>query len=400
MLLGNISARLMTSPVFAAHAMSTMTTASTIAAPHDASTPARGLYGPWADVLLLGGGSLVALAVLSLIKIDRASLVTLSVVMLGLANLVNHPHFAFSYQMFYGSWADLKSGKMPADLRRRWVFAGFIAPALLAVFILAGAMMSLRGQGFLLGITLTLMMLLVGWHYVKQGFGMAMMDGALKKRYWPAATRKALLMNAYACWGAAWVLSSMDLRVRKLWGVVGLDYIVPGWLVIIACSVAVLTTLWCALAVYRCVGQWRAQQLSWKQWPAAGLTAYCITLYVWLGMFSVEPAFVLVIPFFHSLQYLTVVSRYKVNEARAGQWSGKRLASFVLTGTVLGGLGFWILPSLVDYALTGQLPNQNMALGIACAWMFINVHHYLIDSVLWRQGNPNVKQYLFDAQPH
>ena len=89
-----------------------------------------------------------------------------------------------------------------------------------------------------------------------------------------------------------------------------------------------------------------------------------------------------------------------VNEARSGQWSGKRVAGFVLTGTVLGGLGFWIVPSLIDYALNGQLPDQRMALGIACAWMFIKVHHYLIDSVLWRQGNPNVKQYSFDAQPH
>lgn len=43
--------------------------------------------------------------------------------------------------------------------------------------------------------------------------------------------------------------------------------------------------------------------------------------------------------------------------------------------TVQGGLGFWIVPSLIDYALTGQLPDQRMALGIACAWMFINVHH-------------------------
>jgi hypothetical protein len=37
-----------------------------------------------------------------------------------------------------------------------------------------------------------------------------------------------------------------------------------------------------------------------------------------------------------------------------------------------------------------------VALSIACAWIFINVHHYFIDNVLWRQGNPKVKQFLFD----
>jgi len=25
------------------------------------------------------------------------------------------------------------------------------------------------------------------------------------------------------------------------------------------------------------------------------------------------------------------------------------------------------------------------------------VHHYFIDNVLWRQGNPNVKQFLLDS---
>lgn len=26
--------------------------------------------------------------------------------------------------------------------------------------------------------------------------------------------------------------------------------------------------------------------------------------------------------------------------------------------------------------------------------MFINIHHYFIDSVIWRNGNPEVRQFL------
>ena len=366
--------------------------------PHT-SAPGRGLFGPWADVLLLGGGSLLAMALLSVLRLDADSVVTLSVVMLVLANFVNHPHFAFSYQMFYGSWEEVKQGAMPADLRRRWWLAGVVAPVLLALGLLGGAMLSLRGHGFLLGLMLTLMGLLVGWHYVKQGFGMAMVDAALKKRYWPAAARTALLYNAYACWGAAWAIGNSTSLARELWGVLAIEYRVPGVLVAASCAIAVATTAWCGLAVYRCVRQWRAQQLGWKQMPVAGFAAYLITLYVWLGMIGAEPAFLLVIPFFHSLQYLTVVSRYKINEARAHQWHPKRLAGFVVTGLVLGALGFWLLPGLGDYLRTGQVPEmgKGLALTVACAWIFINVHHYLIDNVLWRQGNPKVKRFLFDA---
>lgn len=372
-----------------------------IALPANSRSPARGLFGPWADVLLLGGGSLLAMLVLAVLDLEPEGIVTLGALMVLLANFVNHPHFAFSYQLFYGSWTDVKQGVMPPDLRRRWWFAGVIAPVLLALGLLTGALLSIDGKSLMLGLTLTLMGLLVGWHYVKQGFGMAMVDAALKKRYWPAATRKALLMNAYACWGAAWTLGNSSSLARQLWGVFGIDYVIPGALIVGACLVAGGTTVWCAVEVYRCVSQWRGQQLGWKELPAAGFLAYLITLYVWLGLVGSDPAFALVIPFFHSLQYITVVSRYKVNEASVRQWTGKHLVYFVLTGTVIGALGFWLVPGAADYLRTGQIPlvETRVALTIGCAWIFINVHHYFIDSVLWRQGNPKVKQFLFDAKP-
>jgi hypothetical protein len=365
------------------------------------SAPARGLFGPWADVLLLGGGSMIAMLILGVLQLHGAGIVKLAAVMMLLANFVNHPHFAFSYQMFYGSWSDVSNGTMPRDLRRRWWIAGFIAPTVLGACLLIGAFVCVHGSSFLLSLSLTAMGLLVGWHYVKQGFGMAMVDAALKKRYWPAETRKALLYNAYACWGAAWVLGNSGSLLQQFWGVFGINYLIPPQVTAVLCGIAVITTLWCVLAVYRCLGQWGAQGLGWKQLPIAGLVAYFITVYVWMGLIGRQPGFALVIPFFHSLQYITVVSRYKFNEAHVQQYSTKRLVQFVVLGTVMGAAGFWLLPGLADYLRTGTIPaaGQGVALAIACAWIFINVHHYFIDNVLWRQGNPKVKQYLFDAQP-
>ena len=28
-------------------------------------------------------------------------------------------------------------------------------------------------------------------------------------------------------------------------------------------------------------------------------------------------------------------------------------------------------------------------------WIFINVHHYFLDNVMWRRENPDTKKYLF-----
>lgn len=375
--------------------MDIQATASNLRSPH------RGLFGPWADVLLLGGGSVLAMLVLRAINLDGRGIAMLAVMMIILANVVNHPHFAFSYQLFYGSWGDVKRRVMPEDLRRRWWIAGVIAPVLIAFGLGIGALLWSAGDGFVLGLMLTLMGLLVGWHYVKQGFGMAMMDAAVKKCYWPAPTRKALLMNAYACWGAAWTIGSSATLARQFWGVVGINYAIPGTIAVLACFIAGGTTVWCGLAVYRCISDWRAKKLGWKDMPLAGLVAYFITLYLWLGLVGRDPAFILVIPFFHSLQYMTVVWRYKVNEADTAQWKQGRLTLFFLNALVLGALGFWLVPGLIDYLRLGRVPsyNQGAAVAIACAWIFINVHHYLIDNVLWRQGNPKVKQFLFDGRP-
>ena len=30
-------------------------------------------------------------------------------------------------------------------------------------------------------------------------------------------------------------------------------------------------------------------------------------------------------------------------------------------------------------------------------YIFINIHHYFLDNVMWRRGNPDVQQYIFSA---
>jgi hypothetical protein len=45
------------------------------------------------------------------------------------------------------------------------------------------------------------------------------------------------------------------------------------------------------------------------------------------------------------------------------------------------------------------VPYDEAALGatvfLFASWVFINVHHYFLDSVMWRSANPDVKRFLF-----
>jgi hypothetical protein len=115
------------------------------------------------------------------------------------------------------------------------------------------------------------------------------------------------------------------------------------------------------------------------------------------------------IPFFHSLQYLLFVVALKKNQATAEAinsemddasrhttffWS---FWGFLLWSLLLGGLSFSILPTV----LQNLAPTQSQVLG-STFWffafgIFINIHHYFIDNVIWRGDNEQVKTHLVQA---
>ena len=31
-------------------------------------------------------------------------------------------------------------------------------------------------------------------------------------------------------------------------------------------------------------------------------------------------------------------------------------------------------------------------------WTFLNVHHYFLDNVIWRRGNPDIQKHLYETR--
>lgn len=62
----------------------------------------RSFFSPWVDFLCLGGGSLIALPVFGFLIPDGAAQ-QIGFCVLIVSFFINHPHFAHSYQIFYGS---------------------------------------------------------------------------------------------------------------------------------------------------------------------------------------------------------------------------------------------------------------------------------------------------------
>ncbi|MER8718447.1 hypothetical protein NKH64_08770 [Mesorhizobium sp. M0999] len=365
------------------------------------ATAQKYLFGPLADFLMLGGSAFLILPVLFLVPLEYEGPVAATMVFV--AYLVNYPHFAHSYQLFYRNFGRKVTGDgYDRSLQLRYIFAGIVVPLVMAGFFAYGAA---AANTRLLGYATNAMFFFVGWHYVKQGYGMLMVDAVLKRKFFDDRDKKVLLVNSYAVWILAWLQTNTAVTQGKYYGLDYYTFAVPSWITDIALLAAIAST---AATLLMLVNRWRK---NGGKLPYNGIVAYVASLYLWILIVRINPLWLLIVPALHSLQYLAVVWRYQTNVERDSSDAERdpqpkilsflgplyrfRLLGFIVGGTALGYLGFWLIPS----ALTALIPYDRQVLGSSLFFfivlIFINVHHYFLDNVMWRRGNPEVSKYLF-----
>ena len=350
----------------------------------------RHLFHPVVDFLCLGGASLIVLPLMVLAVPGYVPVPLIATIALLLANAINHPHFAHSYQIFYDNFSHKAFGR-DADraLALRYVAAGIVVPILLAAYF---AFAYVSADKRIIGYGANIMIFFIGWHYVKQGYGMLIVDTVLKRQYLGAGEKKILLFNAYACWPASWMLLNATVAKEVQFGLAYYSFAMPPILITLACLVAGATSVAALIVIAR-------RRLQSGRLPVNGLVAYVASIYIWLFLLPLHPALWLLIPAFHSLQYLIVVWRFQLNLERDRPnrvGAGRRLARFVAVGTAWGFVGFWALPFALGFALPdNHIGPTNASVFLFMTWIFINVHHYFLDNVMWRRENPDAGKYLF-----
>jgi len=353
------------------------------------------------DTLLLGGASIIVWMVFRLIELDKKEILILALGMMFLANFVNHPHFVHSYQMFFEIWPEIKLDKKSARYKARWLVTAIFIPLFLAVCLAFSVYFSIHGDFRPMQVCLGTYAVLVGWHYVKQSFGMALFDAARSKVYWSAYSRKVLLWNSYISWIAALMISASVFAGGEFWGVkfptLGLF---DGYWTAAAAAVAAISAAWTLFVLWRQIQSWRKSGIVILKMPLAGMIGYLIGIYLWTLLAWLDYKFILVIPFFHSLQYLVIVSKYQKGRNKINLGVSRILSADVLNyarAIIIGAVAFWVVPGLLDY-LDGRGVNflsSGVFIFTAAIWIFINIHHYFIDSVIWKKENPLMEKYLF-----
>ena len=332
---------------------------------------------------------------------DDGARAVLASVALILAYFLTYPHVASSYQLFYKGFRR-KAFSPESALAARYRFAGILLPAaMVAFFVVAISQDSLA----LLGLAGNVTLLMSGWHYTKQGFGILMLDATRKGVRFSAGERWRLLWNTHLVWVTFWLMINDTLVKQELWGITYYLVDVPELLRTAMLGVVVLSAFVIGYDFFR---KWRAERAL----PVNGVVAYAATVYAWVLIGRFDPVLLLVVPLFHGLQYLSVVWRYQLNveEARLDSrrpvakrgraWlrtASAGLARFAVVGGVVGLVGFWWAPAALDILVGYDRAVFGAALFFFMAWTFVGIHHAFMDNIIWRRENTETRRHLFEA---
>ena len=361
-----------------------------------AAAPARRRWAGLGELLLVGGLTPILFPLSWLLRravgFDAADL-AVGFTMFHAVHVINDPHFAVTYLLFYkDARARAFGGAFAPAQRARYVFAGFVLPLGLAAWTIAGLV---TRSAVTLGWMIQLMFLLVGWHYCKQGFGVMMVLAARRGITFRPRERLAILAHCYAGWAYAWASPADPGREVEVKGVVHATLAHPPWLER-AAQIALLATV--IPLVFVLVQKLRREGRLPLFIP---LLAFLCSVWSWSIYSNLDPLVQYVIPALHSVQYLYFVSLLEGNEARERErepWfetsAGVRLGILAASAVGLGWVLFHAAPWALDDTVVPRRARFS-ALGatpyLAAIYTFVNIHHYFMDHVIWRRENPRTR---------
>ena len=392
----------------------------TLPVPGPATRPAlemerpRALTTRFADFWLLGGASLLVWFVMFGVQGFRSAWAidqhfkNLTVTTASLSLLVNYPHFLVSYKLAYGRgrafvtthWWQLLV--VPALLIATFAYAyAYYAVPVSRLPLVSMVSRDLTGFGnnarifsgprlgdLLFALTFNVMIFTVGWHYTKQVFG-CMMVYAYFDRYRFSPRQRTLTKYALlSIWWLNFAQGNAAGAQNNFSQFTYYSFDLPDVLVPITALIVAAGALLVGYEVF-----WKNYKER-GQAPSVNMIVPFAALYVWwLPITRQYEFYFLLTPFFHSLQYLAFV--YKMEDTRLRGLAHPEVRGTILAFSIVvaGWLAFEFVPNEIDTAL-GTFNAWQMFFFFTAAMLFINIHHYFIDNVLWRFKDPEIQKYL------
>ena len=333
---------------------------------------------PWIDLLIGCGGWSLPLLALSYAVVD-ADVPRWSAVFYGLALICNYPHYMATIYRAYG-----RDDRGAHRLYTHWLTAG-----LLALGVAAHAWFPLVPWLF------TAYVMWSPWHYTGQNFGVLMMflrragvdvSAEERRRLHLAFLASFVMLLAAFNTGASGdplvlSLGLPPISARIIEAGAGLTFLAGGLAAFVPLARrAPRRALLAPLTLYSTQALWFVLPVavSWMASIDTPQTRYSS------GMLAVM----------HSAQYLWITRYFAKRDAEhaagAGSWSAWRYWTTLVAG---GAALFLPVPWLASY---GWHVDFTASVFIVAA--IVNLHHFMIDGVVWKLRNPRVGRVLVQAE--
>jgi hypothetical protein len=348
------------------------------------------LFSPTIDILLVGGLSLICLALCHLFIDSSSSITQISWTAFYLAYLVNHPHFLSSYLLLY--W----------DCRKQLFKTKIILASVIVPLILIGYMFYCfqNNDPKKLGYLVNTMFFLVGWHYVKQIYGCIVVSCVRNLYFFSEKEKLILRINLYCVWFMSYINGNTYVRTLDFYGISYDTFNLPKYFQTMNMTILTISLILAIIAVIR-------KFIDTGKNPPAMAVVSLATIYFWYLPSMYHKHFFYIIPFFHSLQYLFLVVAYKKQKYSSDIITNndktqrilfvKNFWGFVILSLVTGFFFFDAIPNNLDQTIkyNGVFGTQ---LYLFAFIIFINIHHYFIDNVIWKKDNEKLKKHLFSIK--
>lgn len=348
-----------------------------------ATAPA--IITPWVDFLCVGGLSIVLMLGLLVYFFFRESGGQAEVSfgnLIILQALINWPHFMASYRLLY----------KPASNIRKHPFATIYVPIALVVVIATavglGESASAQASDLHIQQDIAYFMWLISafylaWHYTGQAWGMIASFSYLAGIQITDDERMTLRtgLRVLLVWHVVW--GAQDLPQHWLGPVY--PYI-PGMVIVMSAlaAAAFIASVMTFVAIRRRTG------LK----PTPQMLAPWIAVYLWYVVLYFEPQAFMFVQLSHALQYLIFPLRVEINRAKSLASNAPVIKQYLWSGRyyglmVLAGLFVFYFP---DVLVEKSSNTHSLALVIASA---VSIHHYFVDSRIWKLSNKEVRTSLF-----
>jgi hypothetical protein len=292
------------------------------------------------------------------------------------ATAINMPHFMASYRIVYRSRASI--------MEHKW--ASMWVPVILVVSIL-GALWEAQYSPAGVVIIISVASAYLAWHYTGQVWGMMASYAYLEGMSFEKSERFLIRtgLRILLAWHVTWFLYTQLRDPSK---------VRPVYLIISAGTIIAF--------VLGVIGLARMRQRTGRFPPARALVAW-FALFVWYAVMGRDPKAIFWIQIAHALQYLAFPIRVEINNTAASHPSHavvvRHMAIYAAVLLAVSYVITQIVPGPAMSVVANIFGEQPGKVTPILMLMFLNIHHYFTDGVIWKISNPAVRKELFAHVP-